>query len=143
MTMTSWNKGDRVAHATYGSGTVLDVNEQHTVIHFDNAGRRRFATHLVVLEGTGELPRPGPTGTLPPMPREVGRTLEGNTTAVGFKNANGQTVLRYTNPSGNVEGPRVYVLMCGHCSHEYGANGFDIQLRKCPSCMGGQPGLDY
>jgi hypothetical protein len=141
--MTSWNKGDRVVHATHGSGTVLDVNEQHTVIHFDTGGRRKFASHLVLLEATGEQPRPVLTGRLPPMPRGTGQTLEGSTTAVGFRNANGQTVLRQTNLSGNVAGQRVYVLMCGHCSHEYGSNGFDLHLRKCPSCMGGQPGLAF
>ena len=142
--MTSWNKGDRVAHAAFGSGTVLDADEQHTIIHFDRGGRRTFATHLVVLEPTGEPPSSPPTGRLPPMPRRSGpTTLEGSTTTVGFRNTNGQTVLRQTNLSGNVEGQRVYVLMCGHCSHQYGANGCDIHLRKCPACMGGQPGLDY
>ena len=141
--MASWNKGDRVVHATHGSGIVLDFNEQHTVVHFDSGGRRTFATHLVALEATGEPQRPLLTGKLPPVPRGSGRTLEGSTTTVGFRNANGQTVLRHTNISGNVACQHVYVLMCGHCAHQYGAHGFDIRLRKCPSCMGGQPGLDY
>ena len=141
--MAQWQRGDRVAHAKYGSGTLLDVNDQHTVIHFDDAGRRTFATHLVVLEATGEAPRPGLTGKPPPMGRGTGPTSERNTTTVGFRNTNGQTVLRRTSLSGNTPGQHVYVLMCGHCSHEYGANGFDIHLRKCPSCMGGQPGLEY
>ena len=141
--MTNWNRGDRVTHAAYGSGTVLDVNEQHTVIHFDDAGRRTFATDRVVLVAAGESPTPPLTGRLPPMPRGGGRTGEGNTATVGFRNANGQTVLRETNLAGNLAGQHVYVLVCGHCGLEYGANGCDVHLRKCPSCMDGQPGLAY
>jgi hypothetical protein len=30
-------------HPTFGTGTVLQCNEQHTVIHFDQAGRLNFA----------------------------------------------------------------------------------------------------
>jgi hypothetical protein len=37
----------------------------------------------------------------------------------------------------------VYVLQCSICGYEYGANGSDIHLRRCPSCQGGQPGLAY
>jgi hypothetical protein len=131
----TWNKGDRVVQATYGPGTVLDVNDQHTTIHFDNAGRRRFATHLVVLEATG-------AASLPKMSHGSGQASESTTTA-GYKNPNRQVVLRQTNLSGNLAGQRLYVLMCGDCGREYGANGCDIHLRKCPGCMDGQPGLDY
>jgi hypothetical protein len=28
-----WNLGDRVEHPTFGTGTVLEWNDQHTVIH--------------------------------------------------------------------------------------------------------------
>jgi hypothetical protein len=142
--MTTWNRGDRVSQATYGRGTVLDVNQQHIVIHFDDAGRRKFAIDRVVLEPTGEPPRPPmpPLTALPKMPRGSGPTLEGSTTTVGFRNPNRQTVLRKTNQLGDA-GQHVYVLLCGDCGLQYGANGFDIHLRKCPSCMGGQPGLEY
>ncbi len=37
----------------------------------------------------------------------------------------------------------VYVLQCGGCRHEYGANGSDIFQRRCPACQGGRPGLVY
>jgi hypothetical protein len=52
--MKSWTKGDRVVQPTYGSGTLVEVNEHHTVIDFDEHGRRVFATRLVVLQATNE-----------------------------------------------------------------------------------------
>ena len=52
--MKSWTKGDRVVQPTYGSGTLVEVNEHHTVIAFDEHGRRVFATRLVVLQATSE-----------------------------------------------------------------------------------------
>jgi hypothetical protein len=58
--MKSWNKGDRVVQPTYGAGTLVEVNEQHTVIDFDEHGRRVFSTKLVNLQATSE---PAPTKT--------------------------------------------------------------------------------
>ena len=52
--MKAWAKGDRVVQPTYGSGTLVEVNEHHTVIEFDEHGRRVFATRLVVLQATSE-----------------------------------------------------------------------------------------
>ncbi len=52
--MKSWTKGDRVVQPTYGSGTLVEVNEHHTVIDFDEHGRRVFATRLVTLQATNE-----------------------------------------------------------------------------------------
>ncbi|MGE3176400.1 MAG: hypothetical protein AB7O32_02930 [Vicinamibacterales bacterium] len=52
--MKAWAKGDRVVQPTYGSGTLVEVNEHHTVIEFDEHGRRVFATRLVVLQATNE-----------------------------------------------------------------------------------------
>lgn len=40
--------------ADYGSGTLTEVNEYHTVIDFDEHGVRKFVTRLVVLESTDE-----------------------------------------------------------------------------------------
>ena len=37
----------------------------------------------------------------------------------------------------------VYVLRCRACGHEYGANGSDIWLRRCPAHDRGAPGLPY
>ncbi len=49
--MKAWAKGDRVVQPTYGPGTLVEVNEHHTVIDFDEHGRRTFATRLVVAAG--------------------------------------------------------------------------------------------
>jgi hypothetical protein len=50
--MKAWTKGDRVVQPTYGPGTLVEVNEHHTVIDFDEHGRRVFSTKLVVLQAT-------------------------------------------------------------------------------------------
>jgi hypothetical protein len=52
--MKSWTKGDRVVQPTYGPGTLVEVNEHHTVIEFDEHGRRTFSTRLVTLQSTNE-----------------------------------------------------------------------------------------
>jgi hypothetical protein len=52
--MKSWTKGDRVVQPTYGLGTLVEVNDQHTVIDFDEHGRRTFSTRLVTLQATSE-----------------------------------------------------------------------------------------
>jgi hypothetical protein len=58
--MKAWTKGDRVVQPTYGPGTLVEVNEHHTVIDFDDHGRRVFATRLVVLQATS-APAPAKT----------------------------------------------------------------------------------
>ena len=55
--MKSWSKGDRVSQANYGNGTLTEVNEHHTVIEFDEHGKRVFSTRLVVLQ-TSDEPAP-------------------------------------------------------------------------------------
>jgi hypothetical protein len=52
--MKAWSKGDRVVQPTYGTGTLVEVNEHHTVIDFDEGGRRTFATRLVALQSSSE-----------------------------------------------------------------------------------------
>ena len=60
--MKNWSKGDRVAQPTYGAGTLVEVNEHHTVIEFDEGGRRTFATRIVTLQATNEpAPNKAPT----------------------------------------------------------------------------------
>ena len=63
----------------------------------------------------------------------MGRTSKG-TTDPGYRNRNNQTVIRRTDIPGTDHGQRVYVLKCGRCDREYGANGSDIWLRRCPYC---------
>ena len=58
MAPKNWTKGDRVMQPTYGAGTIVDYNEHHVVIEFDEAGKKTFATRLVVLQTTSE---PAPT----------------------------------------------------------------------------------
>lgn len=64
--MKGWNKGDRVVQPTYGAGTLIEVNEHHTVIEFDEHGRRTFATRLVSLQATNE---PAPNKAKAPRKR--------------------------------------------------------------------------
>ncbi len=52
--MKAWTKGDRVVQPTYGPGTLVEVNEYHTVIDFDDHGRHVFATRLVALQATSK-----------------------------------------------------------------------------------------
>ena len=39
---------------TYGAGTILEYNEHHVVIEFDESGKKTFSTRLVVLQTTNE-----------------------------------------------------------------------------------------
>jgi hypothetical protein len=34
----------------------------------------------------------------------------------------------------------VFILRCGDCGYEYGAQGCDVFERKCPRCQGGRGG---
>lgn len=61
--MSIRNAGDRVAHAQYGHGTVQSVNEYHTVIEFDEHGKRIFQSPRVVL-----------TESMVPAPAKPART---------------------------------------------------------------------
>lgn len=65
------------------------------------------------------------------------------TTTPGYVNRNHQTVVRPTSKEGTDYGQKVYVLRCGKCRREYGANGSDIFQRKYPDCQGGRPGLTF
>lgn len=65
------------------------------------------------------------------------------TTVPGYRNRNGQIVVRPTGLHGNDHLQRIYVLRCEKCQVEYGANGSDIFQRRCPSCDGGRAGLDF
>ena len=67
----------------------------------------------------------------------------GITTKVGYANRNGQEVIRPTGNPGTDRGQCVYVLRCQACGHEYGANGSDIWLRRCPAHDRGAPGLPF
>ena len=67
----------------------------------------------------------------------------GRTTQIGYINKNGQENLGHRHQSGNDHCQLAYKMKCHKCGHEYGANGSDIFERKCPSCQGGRPGIDF
>jgi hypothetical protein len=98
-----------------------------------------------------------PTGSLPTLPstpaerhtplssvlKKSGRTRSRGTAQVGYVNPNGREVVRPTGKAGTDHGQYVYVLRCRTCGHEYGVNGSDIFLRRCPAHDGGAPGLAF
>src|SRR4051812_28876988 len=116
--MQTWKPGDCVEHATFGHGTVIEFNTQRAVIHFDDHGQKKFASQLVVLKRSDR----------PPQIKAArrSRTSSERTTDVGYENLNEQTVIRQTDLEGNLPGQKLYVLKCGRCGAEYGANGCDI-----------------
>jgi hypothetical protein len=62
-------------------------------------------------------------------------------TIPGFKNQNSQEVISKTGlQSKSVRGQTIYHLRCGQCGHNYGSNGCDIHLRRCPGHDGGAKG---
>lgn len=73
------------------------------------------------------------------------RSAKGKTLQIGRINENGQELIRGTNLPGNHANQKLYVMRCTEpaCGHEYGANGADVWLRKCPRCQGGKPGLSF
>ena len=69
-----------------------------------------------------------------------GEPMSKKTTDPGYKNKNGQIVVRKMSVKGTDHNAYVYELKCTNCGHRYGANGTDIWQRKCPKCDGGMPG---
>ena len=58
---TGFAPNERINHSIYGLGTISEVNDMHTVIEFDENGRRKFVTSIVRLERTDILaPAPPP-----------------------------------------------------------------------------------
>lgn len=127
--MHTWNPGDRVAHATFGTGTVIEHNHDHVIVHFDAHGRKKMATRYAVLTATDRAARA-------PEPRRAGSSSE-RPTDVGYENLNEQVTQRRLGPAG---ADAVFVLRCRRCDTEYGVAAADILLRRCPGCMDGPPG---
>ena len=84
-----------------------------------------------------------PSAPLPPASEQSARRGRGASTQVGYVNRNGQVVIRSTDNPGTDHSQYVYVLRCQACGHEYGANGLDIWLRRCPGHDRGAPGLAF
>lgn len=60
-------------------------------------------------------------------------------TRIGYRNADGQEVIRRTDDTR--DGQRLFVMRCSVCAHEYGAYGCDADIRRCPACQDGPPGI--
>ena len=50
--MPRYTPGKRISQPQYGPGTVVESNERHTVIDFDEHGVRKFVTTMVNLESS-------------------------------------------------------------------------------------------
>jgi hypothetical protein len=61
-------------------------------------------------------------------------------TRIGYTNADGQQVVWKTDRTVS-SGQRVFVMRCGVCGCEYGAYGCDADIRRCPQCQDGPPGV--
>jgi len=62
-------------------------------------------------------------------------------TIPGYKNQNGQDVISKRGlASESFAGQTIYHIRCAHCGHNYGSNGCDIHLRRCPGHDGGAKG---
>lgn len=59
----------------------------------------------------------------------------GKTLVEGYINRNNQENLGCLNKPGNHYNQMAYLMRCNVCGHEYEANGCDVAIRKCPSCM--------
>ena len=55
--MARYIPGKRVSQDQYGPGTIVESDQHHTVIDFDEHGVRRFVTMMVELKATA-VPAP-------------------------------------------------------------------------------------
>lgn len=55
----TFSANDRIVHSVYGLGTVVSVADRHTIIEFDEHGRRKFVTTMIQLDHSDE-PAPEP-----------------------------------------------------------------------------------
>jgi hypothetical protein len=66
-------------------------------------------------------------------------TIMERITKVGYRNTDGQEVVRRTDRQR--DGQRVFVMRCSVCGHEYGSLGCDADIRRCPACQDGAPSV--
>ena len=71
-----------------------------------------------------------------------GPTSWEHVTRVGYRNPEGQEIVRKTD-AGGPEGQRIYVMRCTVCGHQYGAYGIDADIRRCPECQDGPAGVSF
>jgi hypothetical protein len=54
----TFKTGQYVRHAKYGCGTIVERDEDRTVVDFDTAGLKKFVTSIAVFEiAEGEAPK--------------------------------------------------------------------------------------
>lgn len=59
---------DRIDHRVYGTGTIIEKNDRHTTIAFDEAGTRKFMTDMVELSRSDTPAPPKPSRKRKPKP---------------------------------------------------------------------------
>ena len=47
--LAAYSAKDRIDHSVFGLGTIVEINERHTTIAFDESGTRKFVTSMVKL----------------------------------------------------------------------------------------------
>ena len=67
--------------------------------------------------------------------------MAGETMRPDYVNLHDQKVIGPVASTSNHRNQRTYELKCWRCDNRYGANGFDIHIRRCPECQAGKPGL--
>lgn len=61
----------------------------------------------------------------------------------GDKNDNQQELIEQTRMRSISRGDQyIWILHCLNCGNDYGANGCDFHIRRCPKCQGGTDGED-
>jgi hypothetical protein len=71
------------------------------------------------------------------------RSGAGDTTEIGYVNANEQQCHGTLGIKGTDHNQLAYRMECLHFGFVYGANGADIHERKCPMCQLGAKGIKY
>lgn len=65
-----------------------------------------------------------------------------NNGLLGIININNQKVVGKTDEyTSNHAYGTAWAMSCLNCNYEYGANGCDIHIRKCPNCQNGAASL--
>jgi len=62
---------DRITHSVFGLGTIVDANDRHTTIAFDETGNRKFMTQMVKLSSSDAPPPARPVRKKKTSPEEV------------------------------------------------------------------------
>ena len=67
----SFSPKDRIDHSVFGVGTIVETDERHTTIAFDEAGTRKFVTSMVKLTSSDT---PAPTKRARPKKKKTAKS---------------------------------------------------------------------